>query len=479
MRGPTVLLLITNVCSQDRKSGRTPYFLALDSRNLEATKALIILEANLSTQNYAGQCPPNTKSIKKLVDLKDNVLKQPSIVVKKVKNHVQQVDVQESVLLAKPPRTIFSYDTLKDTVEDNKKRRKSIMKRRPKKTNSLSDKPKSSQGDNDTINGSFSDKLQNKGSSKTFVLGDTGQKDGKEMFADGRNNFQIQSYIDFENHSPILVKDKISHTFKIPERTLSKQINRNTNENKVRVITSLKGNLENKSLLLKNSIKSKTSDTKKSMFRSEITNNPSVSYDNGSVKTTSCSSFVRDNVNRLETLSDGVINNKSAVSDDNEFGVKAGNCTLVAIDYGNVLDTLSYDKINNKSLVTGDNSSVKATNSTPFVIDNVNKLGTFLDCEINKDLAAIDYSSVNSSGAVVGSYEFSMHSPSQEIVNYVVSHDLHLEQPDVHEDSHLKHYCDEKTNIASKFKQTNKERKNKRKNTKTISQNGTKKSKNK
>lgn len=453
---------------------------------MEAVKALIILEANLSTQNYAGQCPPNTKSIKKLIDLKDNVLRKPSVVVKKVKNHVEQKDVQECVLLARPPSMSDSLDTHGNIVGDNvnTKGGGSIKKQRllSEMTNSLSDKSNSSQAVSDTVSGSLSDKLQNRGLSKTFVLGDTGicQKNGNEMFAKGINNYEIQSNIELVNHSPILVRDKISPGFKIPQKTLPKQNNRKTNDNKVRVIKSIKGNLQSRSLLLsKKSFTSETSDTKKVMFRSEVTNNPSVSYDKGSVKTMSCSSFVIDNVNILETLSDGVINNKSAVSDDKEFGVKAGNCTLVAIDYGNGLDTCSHDKTNNESLVTDDNSSVKAASCTSFVIDNVNTLGTLSGCKINKDLAVIDYSSVNSSGAVVGSYEFSMHSPSQEIVNVVVPHDLQLEQTDVHKDSDLKHLSDDKTNITSKFNQTNKERKNKRKKTEIRFQNKTKKSKEK
>lgn len=479
------MLPISNLCSQDRKSGRTPYFLARDSKNMEAIKALIILEANLSTQNYAGQCPPNTKSIKKLIDLKDNVLKKPSVVVKKVKNHVEQMDVQESVLLARPPSTSDSLDTHGNIVGDNvnTKGGGSIKKQRllPEMTNSLSDKFNSSQAVSDTVSGSCSDKLQNRGSSKTFVLGDTGicQKNGNETFANGRNNYEIQSNIELVNHSPILVRDKISPGFKIPQKTLPKQNNRKTNDNKVRVIKSIKENLQSRNLLLKKSFTSETSDRKKVMFRSEITNNPSVSYDKGSVKTMSCSSFVIDNVNILETLSDGVINNKSAVSDDKEFGVQAGNCTLVAIDYGNGLDTCSFDKTNNESLVTDDNSGVKAASCTSFIIDNINTLGTLSDCKINKDVAVIDYSSVNSSGAVVGSYEFSMHSPSQEIVNVVVPHDLQLEQTDVHKDSDFKHLSDEKTNITSKFNQKNKERKNKRKNTEIRFQNRTKKSKKK
>lgn len=453
---------------------------------MEAIKALIILEANLSTQNYAGQCPPNTRSIKKLIDLKDNVLRKPSVVVKKVRNHVEQKDVQESVLLARPPSTSDSLDTHGNIVGDNvnTKGRGSTKKQRllSEMTYSLSDKSNSSQAVSDTVSGSFSDKLQNRGSSKTFVLGDTGicQKNGNEMFANGRNNYEIQSNIELLNHSPILVRDKISPGFKIPQKnTLPKQNNRKTNDSKVRVNKSMKGNLQSRSRLLKKSLTSETSDRKKVMFRSEITNNPSVSYDKGSVKIMSCSSFVIDDVNILETLSDGVINNKSAVSDDKEFGVKAGNCTLVAIDYGNGLDTCSYDKTNNESLVTDDNSSVKAPSCTSFVIDNVNTLGTLSDCKINKDLAVIDYSSVNSSVAVVGSYEFSMHSPSQEIVNVVVPRDLQLEQTDVHKDSDLKHLSDEKTNITSKLNQTNKERKNKRKNTEIRFQNRTKKSKKK
>lgn len=436
--GPTALLPISNLCSQDRKSGRTPYFLARDSKNMEAVKALIILEANLSTQNYAGQCPPNTKSIKKLIDLKDNVLRKPSVVVKKVKNHVEQMDVQESVLLARPPSMSDSLDSHGNIVGDNvnTKCRGSIKKQRllSEMTNSLSDKSNSSQA--------------------------------------------VQSNIELVNHSPILVRDKISPGFKIPQTTLPKQNNSKTNDNKVRVIKSIKGNLQSRSLLLnKKSSTSETSDRKKVMFRSEVTNDPSVS---GSVKTmNNCSSFVLDNVNILETLSDGVINNKSAVSDDKEFGVKAGNCTLVAIDYGNGLDTCSYDKTNNEYLVTDDNSSVKAANCTSFVIDNVDTLGTLSDCKINKDLAVIDYSSVNSSGAVFGSYEFSMHSPSQETVNVVVPHDIQLEQTDVHKGSDLKHLSDEKTNITSKLNQTNKERKHKRKNTETRFQNRTKKPKKK
>lgn len=451
---------------------------------MEAVKALIILEANLSTQNYAGQCPPNTKSIKKLIDLKDNVLRKPSVVVKKVKNHVEQMDVQESVLLARPPSMSDSLDTHGNIVGDNvnTKCRGSIKKQRllSEMTNSLSNKSNSSQAVSDTVSGSFSDELQNRGSSKTFVLGDTGncQKNGNKMFANERNNYEIQSNIELVNHSPILVRDKISPGFKIPQKT--KQNNRKTNDNKVRVIKSIKGNLQSRSLLLsKKSSTSETSDRKKVMFRSEVTNNPSVSYDEGSVKTMNCSSFVLDNVNILETLSDGVINNKSAVSDDMEFGVKAGNCTLVAIDYGNGLDTCSYDKTNNESLVTDDNSSDKAGSCTSFFIDNVDTLGTLSDCKINKDLAVIEYSSVNSSDAVVGSYEFSMHSPSQEIVNVVVPHDLQLEQTDVHKDSDLKHLSDKKPNITSKLNQTNKERKKKRKNTEIRFQNRTKKSKKK
>lgn len=449
---------------------------------MEAVKALIILEANLSTQNYAGQCPPNTKSIKKLIDLKDNVLRKPSVVVKKVKNHVEQMDVKESVLLARPPSMSDSLDTRGNIVGDNvnTKCRGSIKKQRllSEMTNSLSDKSNSSQA----VSGSFSDELQNRGSSKTFVLGDTGncQKNGNEMFANERNNYELQSNIELVNHSPILVRDKISPGFKIPQKTLPKQINRKTKDNKVRVIKSVKGNLQSRSLLLsEKSSTSETSDRKKVMFRSEVTNNPSVSYDKGSVKTMNCSSFVLDNVNILETLSDSVINNKSAVSDDKEFGVKAGNCTLVAIDYGNGLDTCSYDKTNNESLVTDDNSRVKAASCTSFVIDNFDTLGTLSDCKFNKDLAVIEYSSVNSSDAVVGSYEFSMHSPSQEIVNVVVPHDLQLEQTDVHKDSDLKHLSDEKTNITSKLNHTNKERKNKRKNTEIRFQNRTKKSKKK
>lgn len=450
---------------------------------MEAIKALIILEANLSTQNYAGQCPPNTKSIKKLIDLKDNVLKKPSVVVKKVKNHVEQKDVQESVLLARPPSTSDSLDTHGNIVGDNvnTKGGGSIKKQRllTEMTNSLSDKSNSSQAVSDTVSGSFIDKLQNRGSSKTFVLGDTGicQKNGNEMLANGRNNYEIQSNIELVNHSPIHVRDKISTGFKIPQKTLPKQNNRKTNDNKVRV-NGIQGNLQSRSLLLKKST-TETSDRKKVMFRSEISNNPSVSYDEGNVKTMSCSSFVIDNVNILETLSDGVINSKSAVSDDKEFGVQAGNCTLVAIDYGNGLDTCSFDKTNNESLVTDDNSGVRAASCTSFIIDNVNALGTLSDCKINKDLAVIDYSSVNSSGAVVGSYEFSVHSPSQEIVNVVVPHDLQLEQTDVHKDSDLKHLSDEKTNITSKFNQTNKERTNKRKNTEIRFSNRTKKSKKK
>lgn len=454
---------------------------------MEAVKALIILEANLSTQNYAGQCPPNTKSIKKLIDLKDNVLRKPSVVVKKVKNHVEQMDVQESVLLARPPSMSDSLDTRGNIVGDNvnTKCRGIIKKQRllSEMTNSLSNKSNSSQAVSDTVSGSFSDELQNRGSSKTFVLGDLSgncQKNGNEMFANERNNYEIQSNIELVNHSPILVRDKISPGFKIPQKTLPKQNNRKTNDNKVRVIKSIKGNLQSRSLLLsKKSSTSETSDRKKVMFRSEVTNNPSVSYDEGSVKTMNCSSFVLDNVNILETLSDGVINDKSAVSDDMEFGVKAGNCTLVAIDYGNGLDTCSYDMTNNESLVTDDNSSVKAASCTSFVIDNVDTLGTLSDCKINKDLAVIEYSSVNSSDAVVGSYEFSIHSPSQEIVNVVVPHDLQLEQTDVHKDSDLKHLSDEKTNITSKLNQTIKERKNKRKNTEMRFQNRTKKSKKK
>lgn len=434
------MLPISNLCSQDRKSGRTPYFLARDSKNMEAVKALIILEANLSTQNYAGQCPPNTKSIKKLIDQKNNVLRKPSAVVNKVNNLVEQMDVQESVLLARPQSMSDSLDTHGNIVGDNvnTKCRGSIKKQRllSEMTNSLSDKSNSSQA--------------------------------------------VQSNIEIVNHSPILVRDKISPGFKIPQKTLPKQNNSKTNDNKLRVIKNTKGNLQSRSLLLnKKSPTSETNDRKNVMFRSEVTNDYSVSYDKGSVKTMNCSSFVLDNVNILETLSDGVINNTSAVSDDKEFGVKAGNCTLVAIDYGNGLDTCSYDKTNNEYLVTDDNSSVKAASCTSFVIDNVDTLGTLSDCKINKDLAVIDYSSVNSSGADVGSYEFSMHSPSQEIVNIVVPHDIQLEQSDVHKDSDLKHLSDKKTNITSKLNQTNKERKNKRKNTETRFQNRTKKSKKK
>lgn len=407
---------------------------------MEAVKALIILEANLSTQNYAGQCPPNTKSIKKLIDEKNNVLRKPSVVVNKVNNLVEQMDVQESVLLARPPSMSDSLDTHGNIVGDNvnTKCRGSIKKQRllSEMTNSLSDKSNSSQA--------------------------------------------VQSNIEIVKHSPILVRDKISSGFKIPQKTLPKQNNSKTNDNKLRVIKNTKGNLRSRSLLLnKKSSTSETSDRKNVMFRSEVTNDSSVSYDKGSVKTMNCSSFVLDNVNILETLSDGVINNTSAVSDDKEFGVKAGNCTLVAIDYGNGLDTCSYDKTHNEYLVTDDNSSVEAASCTSFVIDNVDTLGTLSDCKITKDLAVIDYSSVNSSVAVVGSYEFSMHSPSQEIVNIVVPHDIQLEQADVHKDSDLKHLSDKKTNITSKLNQTNKERKNKRKNTETRFQNRTKKSKKK
>lgn len=456
MKGPTVVLPITNVCSQDRKSGRTPFFLALDSKNQEAAKALIILQANLSTQNYAGQCPPNNKTIKKLIDQKDNIFN----------------------VLARPSSTRNSLDTRRKIVEDNVNKNcgGSVKKHRklPKKTNSLSDKPKSFQAVYGTANGSLSDEFQNKGSSNKFVQCNTGigQKDDKEMFANGRNNSQIVSNFNLENHSPLLVKDKISHSFIIPQIIQPKKTNRNTDKNKLRVIKNVKGNFTNNSPPLDNSFLSKTSGTEEFMLRSEITNNPFVSHDNGSVQATSCSSFVIDNVNIVETLSDGVTNNNSAVSDDNELSVKTGNCTLVAIDYGNVLDTLSYDKINNESQKTDDNGHVKSTSCTSFAIDNVNIFGTLSDCMIDKDPAVID---CIPSSAV---FEFSMHSPSQEIVNDVVPHDLQSEQPGIQKDGGLKICCDERTDITSKL-QSNNEGKNKRKNIKIRSQNGTKKSKKK